>query len=296
MTEHDLRAGVCAQARSWLGRREADGSHREIIHIYNQITPLPRGYKLRYDDPWCAGFVSAVAQTQGLTGIVFPECGCIPMIAAYKKAGRWMEDDAYIPQPGDVIFYDWQDSGVGDNMGAADHVGIVIGVSGSVINIIEGNCGHQVQYTARQVNGRCIRGYGLPDYAAAAAKLTQDEPVGAGAASSPNPAGIVIPDPESVPDPDTAGDGALHVPSPSAIPAGWCQPALPVLRIGDASEAVRAAQLLLRGRGFGVGPDGADGDFGVNTEAAVRRFQMSRGIEADGVIGPVTWTELIKFT
>ena len=195
-----------------------------------------------------------------------------------------------------MIFYDWQDSGVGDNMGAADHVGIVIGVSGSVINIIEGNCGHQVQYTARQVNGRCIRGYGLPDYAAAAAKLTQDEPVGADAPGSPNPAVIVVPDPESVPDPDTAGDGVLDVPSPAAIPAGWCQPALPVLRIGDASEAVRAAQLLLRGRGFGVGPDGADGDFGVNTQAAVRRFQMSRGIEADGVIGPVTWTELIKFT
>lgn len=278
MTEHDLRAGVCAQARSWLGRREADGSHREIIHIYNQITPLPRGYKLRYDDPWCAGFVSAVAQTQGLTGIVFPECGCIPMIAAYKKAGRWMEDDAYIPQPGDVIFYDWQDSGVGDNMGAADHVGIVIGVSGSVINIIEGNCGHQVQYTARQVNGRCIRGYGLPDYAAAA-----NSECGMGNSELEEESGST-----QIMTPDADGDREKAQTD--------CQPVLPVLRIGDASEAVRAAQLLLRGRGFGVGPDGADGDFGVKTQAAVRRFQMSRGIEADGVIGPVTWTELIKFT
>ena len=78
--------------------------------------------------------------------------------------------------------------------------------------------------------------------------------------------------------------------------------ALPILQIGDGGkeskleETVRAAQLLLKGRGFDLGWMGADGDYGVRTEAAVRRFQMSRGIEADGVIGPVTWTELIKFT
>ena len=79
MTENELRARVCAQARLWLGRKEADGSHREIIDVYNQIVPLPRGYRLRYDDPWCAGFVSAVAQELGLTAWIFPECGCGPM-------------------------------------------------------------------------------------------------------------------------------------------------------------------------------------------------------------------------
>lgn len=299
MTEKELRARVCAQADRWVGKKESNGTHREIIDIYNRIVPLPRGYRMSYSDPWCAAAVSAVGCACGLSQWIFPECGCNPMIELYRKAGRWMENDAYLPQPGDVIFYDWEDSGVGDNMGAADHVGIVIGVSGSVINIIEGNCGHQVQYTARQVNGRYIRGYGLPDYAAAAAERSEEKPVGDDAPGSPNPAVIVVPDPADdapVSDPDTAGDGVLDVPSPAAIPAGWCQPALPVLRIGDASEAVRAAQMLLRGRGFGVGPDGADGDYGVRTEAAVRRFQMSRGIEADGVIGPVTWTELIKFT
>ena len=143
MTENELRARVCAQARLWLGRREADGSHREIIDVYNQIVPLPRGYRLRYDDPWCAGFVSAVAQELGLTAWIFPECGCSPMVELYRKAGRWMEDDAYLPAPGDVLFYDWQDSGAGDNRGQPDHVGYVLEVDGSMLTIIEGNCGNQ---------------------------------------------------------------------------------------------------------------------------------------------------------
>ena len=296
MSEHELRARICAKARSWLGRREADGSHREIIDIYNRIVPLPRGYKLRYDDPWCAGFVSAVAQSADLTDRVFPECGCGPMIELYRKAGRWMEDDAYLPQPGDVIFYDWQDSGVGDDRGQPDHVGLVLEVEGERITAIEGNCGNAVATRTLYRNGRYIRGYGLPDFTAAASDMNEENHAGADAPGGPGPAVIVIPDPESVPDPEAVGDGALDVLSPAALPEGWCQLALPVLRVGDASEAVRAAQLLLRARGFSVGWMGADGEFGAKTEAAVRQFQTNRRIETDGVIGPITWTGLIRFT
>ena len=294
MTEKQFRAEIVDQAKSWIGRKESDGTHRVIIDVYNSISPLPRGYRMTYSDPWCATFVSACAQARGLTKIVFPECGCAPMIQLYKNAGRWMEDDSYVPKPGDVIFYDWQDSGVGDNVGASDHVGLVASVDGDVINIIEGNCGNMVQYTARQVNSRYIRGYGLPDYAGMA--NGEKEPAEDDAPGVPEPAVIVIPDPESVPDPDTVGDGVLDVPSPATLPAGWCQPALPILQIGGASEAVRAAQYLLKGRGYSVGWMGADGDFGPKTAAAVRNFQRDRGIESDGVIGPLTWTALIKFT
>ena len=31
MTENELRQKICGAARAWLGRHEADGSHREII-------------------------------------------------------------------------------------------------------------------------------------------------------------------------------------------------------------------------------------------------------------------------
>ena len=283
MTENELRSRVCDLAESWVGKRQADGSHREIIDIYNQIRPLPRGYKMSYTDFWCAATVSALAQALGLTDYIFPECSCDRMIQLYKQHGRWMEDDAYVPQPADVIFYDWDDSGVGDNTGASDHVGTVISVSGSVINIIEGNCGKAVQWTARQVNTRYIRGYGLPDYAAAAAELTEDEPVEA-------PEVVIIPDDGEDTNVPATQEETVTMP---ALRPGWCYVALPILEVGDESEAVRAAQYLLKGRVFPVGWMGADGEFGDKTQSAVGKFQRDRDLERDGVIGPETWSKLI---
>lgn len=276
MTELELRSRVCAQARLWLGRREADGSHREIIDVYNQIVPLPRGYRLRYDDPWCAGYVSAVAQELGLTAWIFPECGCIPMVELYRKAGRWMEDDAYLPIPGDVIFYDWQDSGAGDNRGQPDHVGYVLEVDGERLTIIEGNCGNQVATRTIWRDGRCIRGYGLPDYAAVALVLTEPEE------KPEDPGVIVIPDPEP-----------LETVALPALPAGHCYVPLPVLELGAEGEAVRAAQLLLKGRGYSVGWMGADGELGPRTEAALGKFKRDRNLQRTAEIDAEAWESLI---
>ena len=168
MTELELRQKFVKIAESYLGCKESDGSHKKIIDLYNTIKPLPVGYKVSYTDAWCATYVSAMAQEAGLTSIVFPECGCERMLKLYSKAGRWMENDAYVPQPGDIIFYDWADNGVGDNQGYSDHVGIVVSVTNGKIKLIEGNASDSVKYTARDVNGKSIRGFGLPDFASKA--------------------------------------------------------------------------------------------------------------------------------
>ena len=68
---------------------------------------------------------------------------------------------------------------------------------------------------------------------------------------------------------------------------------LPMVRYGMKGDTVRAVQGILIARGFSVGPDGADGDFGYNTLQAVRRFQKAMGIAVDGVIGYETWTRLL---
>ena len=151
-------------ARGWLGCKESDGSHRKIIDVYNSHKPLARGYKVKYTDSWCATFVSACAIKAGYTDIIPLECSCNQMINGFKKIGRWCEDDAHVPSLGDVIFYDWQDSGKGDNEGSSDHVGIVEKVEGNTITVIEGNKNDAVGRRKLQINGRYIRGYGLPKY------------------------------------------------------------------------------------------------------------------------------------
>lgn len=186
MTEMELRQKVVNTAEKYKGCQRSDGSHRKIIDRYNEDKPLPRGYTVQYTDAYCATFVSMIAIVCGLTDIMPKECGCGKMIDLYVKAGRWQEDDSYRPQPADVIFYDWEDNGIGDNKGAADHVGIVKSVTGNVIKVIEGNMsGGKVGERQLQVNGRYIRGYGLPDFASKATGSSQTS----GSASKPSGTG-----------------------------------------------------------------------------------------------------------
>lgn len=155
---------VVAQAQAWLGCKESNGTHKPIIDLYNSHKPLARGYKVKYTDEWCATFVSAVAIKLGYTSIIPTECGCEKMIELFKKLNCWNEAESITPKAGYIIFYDWQDSGVGDNKGRSDHVGIVEKVANGTITVIEGNYNEAVKRRTIKVNGKYIRGYGVPKY------------------------------------------------------------------------------------------------------------------------------------
>lgn len=159
-------ANVVDQARAWLGCKESNGTHKAIIALYNSHKPLARGYAVKYTDDWCATFVSAVAIKCGATDIIPTECSCIQMIELFKKLGCWVEDDNYSAQAGDIIFYDWEDSGKGDNVGSPNHVGIVESVSHETktFTVIEGNKGEAVARRNIAINGKYIRGFGVPKY------------------------------------------------------------------------------------------------------------------------------------
>ena len=173
-TEQELRQSVVNVMRGWLGYNEKNGKFRSIIDLYNTQQPLPRGYKVQYTDEWCATTVTAAGIQAGLHDIILGECSCSRMIALYQAVGRWMENDAYRPQPGDIIMYDWDDTGAGENKGAPEHVGIVAEVNGNTLTIIEGNKGQAVATRTMAVNGRYIRGYCLPDYAGKAESEDDD--------------------------------------------------------------------------------------------------------------------------
>ena len=157
------REDIVKQAQAWIGKKESDGSHKEIIDIYNEHEPLARGYRVKYNDSWCATFVSAVAIKCNATTIIPKECSCQKMISLFKSIGCWVEDDSYIPKPADIIFYDW-DNLSENNQGWADHVGIVEKVVNGTITVIEGNYFDSVKRRNIKVNNVFIRGYGVPKY------------------------------------------------------------------------------------------------------------------------------------
>lgn len=159
-------------ARNWIGRKESNGSHKEIIDVYNNHKPLSRGYKVKYTDSWCATFVSACAIKANYTDIIPLECSCNQMIKRFQNMGRWTEDDGHVPHLGDVIFYDWQDNGVGDCKGTSEHVGYVEKVENGKITVIEGNKSDSVSRRVLNVNGRYIRGFGCPAYSNTTASTT----------------------------------------------------------------------------------------------------------------------------
>lgn len=73
--------------------------------------------------------------------------------------------------------------------------------------------------------------------------------------------------------------------SGAAHAASW-----PLLRNGSHGTDVRTVQRLLVAHGRNLTIDGL---FGSGTQAAVVSFQRSRGLSADGVVGPMTWNALI---
>lgn len=64
----------------------------------------------------------------------------------------------------------------------------------------------------------------------------------------------------------------------------------PVQKISSTGEDVRTVQYLLNAHGAGIV---VDGNFGPKTDAAVKAFQSSHGLEPDGIVGDVTWPALL---
>ena len=259
MTEQELRNKVKNQALSWLGLCEPT-TYWPIIEVWNAWARQHGGYIMTRSDPWCAAYASAVFIACGLTEIIPPEVSCGRMVAQAQKRGLWIEDDDYQPGVGDLILYDWQDSGKGDDAGEPDHVGVVVAVTGNTIYVVEGNCSDAVRQVTRTRGQQYIRGYIVPDFKSAADGKD--------------------PEPEPVSD-----DGTIDVTT---------------LRYGDGMgdkqdrhDEVAAAQALLILRGCSCGWCGADGEFGNDTRKAVLKFQQKMSIPVTAQIDTATWDKLV---
>lgn len=286
MTEQELRQKVVSIAKKDLGARQYSERHAQIIRDFNKIPDM--GTWMSTDYAWCAATVSVWGYRAGLGDIFYPSASCNQMIAKYKKHGRWMEKDSYVPDIGDVIMYDWQDSGKGDNTGEADHVGIVTSVANGYMTVIEGNKSidkdskgnaiYGVGYRTLAVNGWRIRGFCLPDYASKADKAL---PVTDYAKSLQVALNTAY-------DLNLKVDGYVGPLTKQAIDHHylWYVKQRPMVNIH-----VSWLQGCLARLGYDID---VDGSFGPATEAVVKRFQKDAGIDVDGYCGVQTHLAILK--
>lgn len=253
--EHIVNSGIKAEdilniMRSWIGLNQYDGSHMQIVNIYNSHKPLARNYALNSADSWCACTVSTAFIKANATDLIGgTECGVERFVEdCFKPAGIWIEDENITPLPGDIICFNW--GGTHPNTGWADHIGIVEYVEGSVIHTIEGNSGGYCRRKTYPIGYNEIRGFARPKY---------------GADSSTT----------------LINSGSTAVPKTGNSTAEG-------LRKGSSGEEVAAMQSMLITCGYNCGGYGADGDFGEATHDSLVQFQQDHGLAANGVYDDAT--------
>ena len=147
------RGNALAQAQSWVGCKESNGSHKKIIDVYNGYNPASG--KIGYGTPWCAAFVSAVAIKTGNTAVIPVHSYCPSMLSLFAEKTY---NKKYTPKGADVIFFDWNFNKV------PDHVGMVEKTVGDNVTTIEGNYSDAVKRRTFKKGYSLLLAYGLPNY------------------------------------------------------------------------------------------------------------------------------------
>ncbi|MBQ0041371.1 MAG: CHAP domain-containing protein [Clostridiales bacterium] len=100
---------------------------------------------------WCGCFVSYCENKSGVGG---PKFAYVPDgVDAFKSKGRWLEAGEK-PEPGDIIFFDWEQDG------GRDHTGIVSAVVDDKVYTIEGNSSDRCRIKRYYLDDKVIYGYG----------------------------------------------------------------------------------------------------------------------------------------
>jgi len=173
--------------------------------------------------------------------------GCGFSMKYFKAAGRLDKT----PKVGDQIFFKYT-----NDDSTADHTGIVVRVTDSLIETIEGNSGNEVKRKAYDRNYYAIIGYGHPRYDAEPKKAIAKE----------------------VKTVDISMPVLRRGSSGTAVKT--------LQRLLRQLEYVNSdgKTLII-----------VDGSFGSNTEAAVKRYQKNRGARnPDGIVGKWTWNKLLN--
>ncbi len=310
MSVERTRERIVLIGNCFLGYREG----RNNDNIFGDWYGIP-------NQPWCAMFVSYCMNKAGvLPNVVKKFASCSIGWNWFKSKGQ-TRNRGYIPQKGDIIFFDWEPE-KGDGI---DHVGIVNNVNGEYIYALEGNHDDQVNIYKYHINDARIYGYAVPDY-------TGKEVI------ENNPSEPYVNKPflykgktgETVQYIQnklinkgyflgrTGADGIFGFQTEKAVrqfqidnslsadgiigPSTWekledqtivISSSYPgsIIGMGARGENIVKIQKELIRRGYNV-PGGADGQYGSGCRETVKKFQGDNGLEIDGVVGKRTWDAL----
>lgn len=154
------------EAYKYVGVKKYSPIHQYLVSKYNSIKPHPVGYQVTTDDDWCDLFVTVIADLVGLSHLIGRECGVQRHVRIFQDKGIWI--GRQYPKAGDIIVFDWEDSGW------ADHIGFVYQVDGYLVTIIEGNSNDQVSMNTYAWNDWRIMGYARPKYGQDPLEIEED--------------------------------------------------------------------------------------------------------------------------
>ena len=310
MSVEGTRERIVLIGNCYLGYREG----RNNDNIFGDWYGIP-------NQPWCAMFVSYCMNKAGvLPNVVKKFASCSIGWNWFKSKGQ-TRNRGYIPQKGDIIFFDWNPE-KGDGI---DHVGIVNNVNGEYIYTLEGNHDDQVNIYKYHINDARIYGYAVPDY-------TGEEIIENNPSESYTNKPLVYKGKtgETVKYIQnklinkgyflgrTGADGIFGFQTEKAVrqfqidnslsadgiigPLTWEKLEDPtivisssypgnIIGMGARGDNVLKIQRELIRRGYNV-PGGADGQYGSGCRETVKKFQGDNGLEIDGVVGKRTWDTL----
>lgn len=310
MSVEGTRERIVLIGNCYLGYREG----RNNDNIFGDWYGIP-------NQPWCAMFVSYCMNKAGvLPNVVKKFASCSIGWNWFKSKGQ-TRNRGYIPQKGDIIFFDWNPE-KGDGI---DHVGIVNNVNGEYIYTLEGNHDDQVNIYKYHINDARIYGYAVPDYTGEeiiennpsesytnkplvykgktgeTVKYIQNKLINKGYFLGRTGAdGIFGFQTEKAVrqfqiDSNLSADGIIG-------PSTWEKLEDPtivisssypgnIIGMGARGDNVLKIQRELIRRGYNV-PGGADGQYGSGCRETVKKFQGDNGLEIDGVVGKRTWDTL----
>ena len=172
--------------------------------------------------------------------------GCGFSLKYYKQAGRFDKN----PKVGDQIFFKYT-----NDDSTADHTGIVVRVTNSRIETIEGNSGNEVKRKTYDRSYYAIIGYGHPRFDEAPAAATQ--------------------------------------PKVETTYVGVSLPILRVGSSGQSVKALQRLLYVMNYYGADGKPLKIDEKFGPNVERAVKKYQELNNLKITGVCDQNMWNKML---